>query len=252
MNTAEINQLLAEVGLAPSEISVYTALLAGSESAQEIISATREKRPTVYYCLNSLEKRGLVSKTGKEYGNKFRIEPLNKLSALVEVNIKRQNELLIKTKKLTDFYPKPAQTGKVLLSYFDNLETIKASILYSLHTKNKEIRSIVPSHNFFHDIGREFVSDYVIEKNKRNIKTIALWEDIPNKSVLTEYYKSAQIRQLPINMHNSFETTIFIYDDKTLYISPKKDHYAVLIQSAEHAKMMTVMFDTIWIQGTKV
>ena len=95
-------------------------------------------------------------------------------------------------------------------------------------------------------MGLEFVSEYVNEKKKRKIKTTALWEDIPKKSTLSTYYDGADIRQLPIDMHNSFDTTIFIFDNKTLYVSPKREQYAVLIQSEAHAWMMKAMFDNIW------
>ena len=53
-------------------------------------------------------------------------------------------------------------------------------------------------------------------------------------------------------MHNSFNTTIFMYDDNTLYISPKKESYAVLIQSQAHSKMMRSMFDNIWLNSLEL
>ncbi len=246
MNKKEITTVLEDIGLSPAEIVVYVALLDGAQSVQEVIKVTDEKRPTVYYSLNSLEKRGLVSKTGKDYGNKFQVEPLDKLLELVQKNIRTQNELLEKTKKLKDYYPENKDTEKTLVSYFDSLETIKATIFYSLYSKDKIIRTIVPAKNFFHEIGADFVEEYVKEKTKRKIQTIALWEDIPSKSVIDEFYLNADIKQLPIDMHNSFDTTIFIYDDKTLYVSPKKEKYAVLIQSQAHSKMMRSMFDNIW------
>ena len=79
MDKGEINKILEEIGLSPAEVLVYIALLDGLKSVQEVIKSTNEKRPTVYYSLNSLEKRGLVSKTGKDYGNKFQVEPIEKL-----------------------------------------------------------------------------------------------------------------------------------------------------------------------------
>jgi len=246
MTKQEINKVLEEIGLSPAEVSVYVALLEGSQSVQEIIKITNEKRPTVYYSLNSLEKRGLVSKTGKEYGNKFQVEPIDNLEELVNKNIRKQNELLDKTKELKSIFSKSKAESKVVVSYFDTLGAIKSAAFFSLYGKGRTIRTIVPADNFFHEIGVDFVKEYVKEKNKRGIKTKALWEDIPNKKIIEEYYSDAEIRQLPINMHNSFATTIFIYDDKTLYISPKKENYAVLIQSGEHAKMMSAVFENIW------
>lgn len=246
MNKSDINQLLSDIGLSAAEANVYVALLDGANSAQAVMKATGEKRPTVYYCLNSLEKRGLVSKTGKDYGNKFQVEPVERLTELVERNIRTQNQLLEQAKALKDYYPEDTNSLKSMVSYFDTLETIKSAIFFSLYGKEKMIRTIVPTTNFFHEMGRAFVEEYVTEKKKRGIHTIALWEDIPKKNVIEKFYTQADIRQLPVSMHNSFDTTVFMYDDKTLYVSPKKEKYAVLIQSEAHARMMRSMFDTIW------
>lgn len=247
MNKKEIYQILQDIGLSPAEIVVYVALLDGLRSVKEIIKITDEKRPTVYFSLNSLEKRGLVSKTGKEYGNRFQVEPIDKLLELVNKNIRKQNELLEKTKKIKEVYPKnTSDDNKVLVSYFDNFEAIKTTIFYSLYGKDKTIRTIVPANNFFNEVGKDFIEEYVKEKSKRNIKTRALWEDIPHKKVIKDYYSESEIKQLPPDMHNAFETTVFIYDDKTLYIAPKKENHAVLIQSKAHAKMMISWFENIW------
>lgn len=252
MNKKEITIILEDIGLTPAEITVYVSLLDGAQSVQDVIRATDEKRPTVYYSLNSLGKRGLVSKTGRDYGNKFQVESLDKLLELVQRNIRKQNELLEKTKKLRDYYPENKDTGKTLVSYFDNLEAIKVTIFYSLYSKDKTIRTIVPTKNFFHEMGADFVEEYVKEKTKRKIHTVALWEDIPSEKTIDDFYVNAEIKQLPIDMHNSFETTVFIYDDKTLYVSPKKDKYAVLIQSRAHSKMMRSMFDSIWSNSLNI
>lgn len=252
MNKQEIHKILKEIGLSPAEVLVYVALLDGSQSTQEIMKITNEKRPTVYYSLNSLDKRGLVSKTGKEYGNKFQVEPIDKLVELVNKNIRKQNELLGRTEKLKAIYADSKTNNKAMVSYFDTFEAIKSAVFFSLYGKGKTIRTIVPADNFFHEMGADFVKEYVKEKNKRGIKTKALWEDIPNKKIINEYYSDAEIKQLPIDMHNSFTTTVFIYDDKTLYISPKKEHYAVLIQSKEHSKMMNAMFENIWSNALEI
>lgn len=249
MNKSDITTILEEIGLPQAEALVYISLLDGSKSVQEIIRTTSEKRPTVYYSLNSLEKRGLVSKTGKDYGNKFQVEPIDKLEELVGNNIRKQTQLLERAKKIKAFYPQSEGTAKALVSYFDSFESIKTAIFYCLYSKEKTIRSIVPGQNFFHQIGRDFVEEYVKEKKKRKIKTVALWEDIPNKKLIEEYYNNSTIRQLPVGMHNCFDTTVFMYDDKTLYISPKKEQYAVLIQSQSHAKLMRSMFDNIWLSA---
>lgn len=246
MNKDEVKKILKDVGLSPAETAVYVALLDGFYSVKEILRITGEKRPTVYYSLGSLEKRGLVSKTGKDYGNKYQLEPVQKIVELIDKNIRKQNALMERAKKLERFYPNDKKKGKVIVSYFDDLASIHSAISHSLYGKEKNVRSIVPSNNFFHEIGKDFVEEFVIEKKKRGIKTMALWEDIPSQKVMSEYYVNSVIKQLPIDMHNRFETTIFLYDDKTLYISPKKENFAVLIQSEAHSKLMKTIFEHIW------
>lgn len=252
MNKKDINQILIGLGLSPAETAVYISLLDGATAVQEIMKKTGEKRPTIYYSLNSLEKRGLVSKTGKEYGNKFQLEPVEKLSELVNKNIRQQEDLLEKVKKIKTFYPTNRPGGKVLVSYFDTRESIKSTIFFSLYCKNKMIRTIVPAENMFNDFGIDFITDYVSEKNKREIKTQAIWEDIPNKKVMDVYYENSEIKQMPVDMHNSFKTTIFIYDNKTLYIGPENENYAVLIESNEHSKMMNAIFNSLWNTSTDI
>jgi sugar-specific transcriptional regulator TrmB len=252
MDKKEIIKILEDIGMPPAEISVYISLLDGSQSVQEIMKVTNEKRPTVYYSLNSLEKRGLVSKTGKEYGNKFQIESIDTLLELVNKNIRKQNILLDKIKKLKQFYTKNKNNEKASVSYFDNLEAIKTAVFYSLYGKGKTIRTIVPADNFFHQMGKDFIEEYVNEKNKRGMKTRALWEDIPSKNIIKNYYSGSEIKQMPVEMHNNFETTIFVYDDKTLYLGSKKENHAILIQSKDHAKMMNALFENVWLNGIEI
>ena len=172
--------------------------------------------------------------------------PIEQLEVLVGNNVRKQEILLEKTKKLIACYPKTAKQTKSLVSYFESFESIKQAFFSSLYAKEKIIRSIVPAQNYFNEIGKDFILEYVTEKQKRKLQTVALWEDIPNKKIMADYYGSANVRQLPIDMHNSFDTTVFIFDNKTLYVSPKREQYAVLIQSDAHAKMMKTMFDNIW------
>ena len=80
----EPRKILQQLGLSESEVEVYLAMLQGLISAREIIKMTRQKRPTVYYALSCLEKRGLISKTGKEGARRFALEPLERLQTIAE------------------------------------------------------------------------------------------------------------------------------------------------------------------------
>jgi hypothetical protein len=99
----------------------------------------------------------------------------------------------------------------------------------------------------------KFVRDrFVQERNRRKITTRNLWEREISKKTFKEYYEErSDVKIIPEIMHNRFETSIFIYDDKTLYISSKKNCYAILITSEEHTKTMSAIFDGIWSDSIK-
>ncbi len=248
----KVDKILDEVGLSSSEGAVYLAMLEGAERVKEIMRISGEKRPTVYYCLNSLKDLGLVSSTGKEYGNKFQLEPPEKLIDIVRGRLQKQKKLLEDIESFSLSFLKKQKESNVNVSYFDTLQSIKSAILYTLYTKQKTIKSIVPACNFFEDMGSEFIKKYVEDKNKKCIKTEAIWEKIPTKKILDIYYKNSEIREFPGCMKNSFEMTVFIYDDKVLYVASKKELYAMLVKSKEHTKFMEAMFRQVWKNSKRV
>ena len=100
MEKETILNTLEKIGLSVAEATVYVALLQGAVSAAEVIKMTGEKRPTVYYALGSLEKRGLVTKAGSETRKQFKVEPLEKLEDIVRRTIRQQEALLDKTEEI--------------------------------------------------------------------------------------------------------------------------------------------------------
>lgn len=240
---------LKELGLSESETTVYLSMVAGSTSARDLLKVTKMKRPTVYYALSSLEKRGLISKSKKENDSSFTLSPTERLVAIAR---ERESEAMILTEKIGELAPllskkQSDKNTKPQVSFFEGREAIKRVVMDTMYVKEKEIFCIAPSKNFFWDIGGEFVKSFVEERIKRNIHTRNLWEREIEKSIFKKYYeKAADVRILPSVMKDKFSTTIFIFDNSTLYVSSMKECYAVLISSAEHANTMRAVFEGLW------
>jgi len=75
---------LLALGLSESEATVYLAMMSGARTAHDIIKTTRIKRPTVYYTLGCLEKRGLLSKTGETGDKRLSLASADRLGAIAE------------------------------------------------------------------------------------------------------------------------------------------------------------------------
>lgn len=248
-NMQEPRKYLIELGLSDSEVTVYLHMLQGIHTASEIIKATQLKRPTVYYALGCLEKRGLISKTGQEGDKKFYVEGASKLALLAEEKVHQVTALKKNIQELIPFLSFTAQAHdtKPTVTFHEGTEALKGVIMEMLYTKEMHIYSIVPRDNFFWQLGEDFVERYVNERLRKHITTKNLWEKRISPTIFTKYYKElGEVRILPEVMHGKFETSIFIYDNKTLYVASKKNNYAVLITSEEHARTMLALFEGLW------
>ena len=240
---------LMDLGLSDSEVTVYLALLSGVRTARDLVKTTRLKRPTVYYALGCLEKRGLTSKTGLAGDKSFSLEPVEKLSVIAKEKVlevsKLQNHIDEMVPGLIGTFS-PANK-KPTVAFYEGVDAVKNAIMEMLYCKGKQINSVVPKGNFFWEVGPDFVELFIEERIKRDIKTKSLWEAPIKKELIKQYYDGySEVRILPEVMHGSFETTVFLYDDKTLYVSSKKNSYCVLITSKEHTDTMRAWFDGLW------
>lgn len=242
-------QHLQKLGLTPSEITVYLRMVAGAKSARDLMKTTKLKRPTIYYALNSLEKRGLVSKSGKESDFTFTLSPFERLVAIAR---EQEDEAVELTEQIGELIPNltssPTSTiEKPGVSFFEGIDAVKHIVMDIMYTKDRHVDVIAPEKNFFWGVGEDFLRKYIEERRKRNITTRNLWEAEIAPKHFRQYYSSfSKIRILPAVMKSKFKTTIFLFDDKTLYVSSYENCYAILVVSKEHKETLTALFEGLW------
>ncbi len=243
----QLPYILTSLGLSPAEQQVYRSLLEGATSARDVQSSTNMKRPTVYYALQQLEQLGLVAKHGSNKTWQYKLESPEKLNILVTQKQQALTTLEARTTAFVQSFSQSPAEAAVTVTHFETLASVTQAILFTLYCKEKCIRSIVPRDNFFERVGTDFKKDYVTEKSRRNVKTRAIWETVPEPAIINTYYTDIEMIPMPKNMCGSFNTTLFMYDSKVLYVYPslQKPH-AILIDAPEHAAITKAMFETIW------
>jgi sugar-specific transcriptional regulator TrmB len=250
----EPHKHLLELGLSDSEATVYLAMVSGVHRPRDLVKVTQIKRPTVYYALGCLEKRGLVSRTGRAGDNAFSLEPLEKLSIIakeqaLESSKREQRIESLVTTLAASYSP---SNDRPAVAFYEGVDAVKSTIMEMMYSKTGHINSVVPKQNFFWQVGQEFVEFFIEERLRRGITTRNLWEAPVNKDLMAQYYEGvSEVRILPKVMHGKFHTTIFIYDDKTVYVSSKKQSYCVVITSQEHADTMQAWFEGLWVNSKK-
>jgi sugar-specific transcriptional regulator TrmB len=239
--------LLAKLDFTDAEVDVYLAMLGGALSAREIVQSTGRSRPTVYYSLSALERRGLVSKTGLENEGRLRVEPLQRLKAIVD---QRQEELANVEASIQDFARqfRGRKTGdnKPQVAFYEGLAGIRNVIMDTIYCHGKQIDTIVPKENFFCQLGPDFVEHYVEQRQSRRIVTRNLWATTIEEKIIKQFYDRAEIRMMPGKLGEQFESTVFMYDDQVLYISSLASGYALLVRSEEHFHLMQTLYGVIW------
>lgn len=239
--------MLAKLDLTEAEIDVYLIVLKGVQSAREIISATTRSRPTVYYALNALERRGLITRSGNSEEYRYQVEPLTRLKAILQA----QEDTLAVTRTQLEEFMAIHQEGdrQPQVVFYEGLQAVRGVILESLYCRSGKIDSIVPSDNFFWQLGSDFVDQYTELNYTLGISTRNLWDKSIKRGGSEEHYQKTEIRVLPDSMRDKFSTTVFIYDDLVLNILLRASGYAFMVRSREHSEMMRVFYDTLWGLG---
>lgn len=238
---------LAQLDLSEAEIDIYLAMVQGALAARDIVQVTGRSRPTVYYALTSLERRGFISKTGLDDDKRFRIEPLKRLKTIIE---SKRVDLSTLDKQADEFIAhfNRSQPGdhKPQVSFYEGVAAVRNVIMETIYCRGKHIDSLVPTNNFFWQLGSDFVQHYVAMRRKHRITTKNLWGSTIDPEQITKYYDKAELRLLPKGMGDSFESTIFMYDNTVLYISSLSSGYGLLVQSKEHYRLMQTMYKCMW------
>jgi sugar-specific transcriptional regulator TrmB len=240
--------VLSQLNLSEAEIDVYLAMLGGARSARDIVHVTSRSRPTVYYALNSLEERGLLSKTGLEGQQRFRMEPLERLQTIVR---EQQAELKATAHKVNQFVHqfKQSQAGdqQPQVSFYGGGAAVRNVIMETMYCHGRKIDSLVPTENFFLQLEPAFVTRYVEMRHDMGVRTRSLWGAPIESAIIQRLYDISEIRMMPKKLGSQFRTTIFMYDDSVLYISSLASGYALLVRSPEHYELMQALYETVWM-----
>ncbi len=248
MNQPEL--YLKKLGLTESEVTVYLRMVAGAHNARDLMKTTKMKRPTIYYALNSLSKRGLISKSGKENDSTFILAPFERLIAIAR---EKEDEALNLTEEIGELIPslttsESSKIEKPVVSFFEGVDAVKHVVMDVMYSKSKKVDMVVPEHTFFWGFGEPFLRKYIEEGRMRNITTRNLWEKEIEPVRFKKYQsKMFQIKILPKVMKGKFKSTVFLFDDKTLYVSSYENCYAILVSSKEHKDTISALFEGLWV-----
>jgi sugar-specific transcriptional regulator TrmB len=239
-NNLEIK--LLDYGLTPKEAHVYVAALElGTATVQEIATKAGTERTNAYDVVNSLIKKRLMSITTLGKRNQYVAESPEALEQIIEQ----------KRFELKDFIPELRSIHNVAettprVRFYPGIEGFKAVYEDILTCREKKMLGIFAMEDFLAVAGQEFL-DQMVEARVRkgiNLRVIRSREQEVEDIYLSSELQLRDLRYAPEGM--VFPITSFVYDNKVIYLSSKKETFGLIIESKDIAEAHKNYFLGLW------
>ncbi len=239
---SNINYLM-DLGLSEDESSAYLSLLKlGGSTASVIAKEVGIKRTTIYAILKTLVKKGFATVYFKK----------NKRFYYPQKPDKVVNHFKRKIESFNDIIPQLESIGKkqvqsLGLRFIETAEELKEFYNDILDEyKNKAIKKeyyIIGNSNVWQEIIPDFFETYRKNRAKLSIKTKLL---LSNDSKINNQDKSLlrECKHFPESY--KFKSTIDIFEDKVLIVSPSLSSLAVVIAIPAMTDVFKSVFQILW------
>lgn len=246
----ELINSLEVLGLKKNTAMAYIALLKlHKANPYNIAKEAGLERTTIYRIMEELAKKGLVNKVvdGKKFS--YSAESPAKLKELLT------NQEYILSEALPLLLSIQGSKGKrPTVKYFDDISGMRKVLLDSLNSKEKLRRDFSSVGTIVETLGKRFIQNQIEQRVKKGIKVLSLRCKNKDEEIKNDWYLKGgntdilrEVRYL--NSTLQFEPTFFIYAHKVAVISSKNESYALVVESAEFANAMKILFDIAWISA---
>jgi len=161
---------LERIGLTRNESIIYISLLKlGLTGAQNLVKESELHRSRVYDCLESLQRKGLVSYVVKDYKKYFQAVEPEKLLDYIDEQKEAINQILPKLKKMEGM-----KKEEISASVYKGKEGLK-TILSEMLKEGADIRVLGAKGFIFSELVH-FIPNFERQRLKKKIKCIYLWD----------------------------------------------------------------------------
>lgn len=244
-------KIFNQLGFSQKETLIYLTLLElDTASAAEISRKTEINRTSCYDILESLMKKGLISKIKKHKKTLFHAGDPKRLGEYLEREREEMEKKITKQQKLVEeIMPelssllKPVST-KPKVTFFEGEKGMREA--YEDTLTSKETILAYANVQTMHEGLPNFFPEYYKRRTDAKISIKAIMPD--NKlSRERAQLDSQEARQSIIlkNKEETFSPEVNIYNNKVL-IASWKEKMAVIIESKEMAELQKLIYNKLW------
>ncbi len=248
MSGLSAEKVLKKIGLSAKEISVYLMLLeTGPQKANFLARRTNISRANIYYHLDNLREKGIVSIYTEETNTTFfKAEPVRNILNIFE---KQKSDLSDTISQVEFVLPELEQLQKNSLAQYPKLRFYeKLSNIEDLYKEIVEFEEILAIVNI--DKVNEFFPKYGLgftdTVRKQDIVVRELI--VPTKNAL-KYKKSSEVDKHQIKLLSKgfqHKTDILVFGDNIAFISYGEVLSAFVIEEKMIVQAQTEIFNELW------
>ncbi len=242
-------------GLTKGEKKVYLALAGqGPCTATPIVRATGLQKSAVYFCLDRLIGKGLVSYATRNNRKVFEAAPTEKLGEFIDA---RKNDLEVQKKELEQaveslLASKPkSKSGAKVFEGWNGLETALEDIL-NMCKKGEEYHVFsVSVHPKILDRYRRLFGRFHARRAEKGIRIKMLIDEKLKQTLGSDREATplTKVKYMPSSIFTP--AALAIYHDKVLISIAGENPSAMIIQNKEVADSFRAYFDLVWGEEAK-
>lgn len=248
-----LEKIFASLGLEAEEAKVYTFLLGiGPITAGAVARKMGIPRSSVYGFLKELKDNNLVVESLRSGVKMFSAEQPEKVNLL----FRQKQEALAKNQELfKSLLPelKPKRAGKLIIpkiQLFEGTQGLQSALKDMLLYYDMETLAMWPIQTMVDILSPDFFRYLNKERIKNNLYTRAIWPQTKTVNVADHPYLGSgeefkrEIRTAPSSM--DFSMGYWIYGNRVVFISSRKESFGFIIESEELVEMMKSQFEIVW------
>lgn len=255
MRHTDLTEKLIQFGLTQKEAATYIALLKLSRtSASAVARESGINRSTTYVLLESLVKKGLVSRAAKKDGQVqlYTAASPKRFMQIAEEGKQKYDQLGVTAQSMLSELNSLEKDvrQKTRVRYFDGLEGVIATYENTL-TSNEPITAFASSRDMT-EILPDYFPQYYKRRTERGIRIKSIHSDTDHARKRMPFNKEElrDARMVP-SVEFNFSPEIKIYDNKLVLMS-LKEQFGIIIESAELADAFLKIFKLAWNASNKV
>jgi len=230
---------LKSLGLSDIESDIYLSLLRlGGTQASKVAKDVGIKRTTVYPILKKLSAGGFVRVYFRKNRRYYYAEKPQRVAATFG---KKLDSFYAIMPQLQQLEKKEMQmTGLRFIETLDELKQFYTGVLDEYRDKEYQIIGTA----YWEYLDNEWFQQYRYDRARNNIRTKLLLTEESREVSPTDKKLLRNVRFLPPQY--DFKSTIDIYEDKILIVSPELASLAIVIQIPAMHDIFRALFDMIW------